>query len=247
VTSILGTRVDPTNYRATIDLVEGWVSALASKYVCVANVHVLMEGYDSAEFRGVLNDADLVTADGMPLVWILRLKGYRGAARVYGPTLMTHLLARAALSDIPVGFYGSTPRVIELLTSNARRRFRGLRVTYQYSPPFRAISPEEDASICRDINTSGTRILFVGLGCPKQERWMAAHRGRIHSTMLGVGAAFDFLAGARRQAPPWMQAVGLEWLFRLALEPRRLWRRYLIQNPRFALLAAAELVGLLGS
>lgn len=242
MTIVLGVRIDPTNYGAARARVLEWIFAQESRYVCVANSHVIMEAHDSFEFRQAVNAADMVAPDGMPLVWILRLEGYDLPDRVYGPSLMRLLLAAAARNGIPIGFYGSTSDVLALLLKASLERDPGLEVAYQYSPPFRNLSCTEDEEICRQINQSGTRLLFVGLGCPKQEKWMAAHRGRVNAVMIGVGAAFDFLAGTKPQAPAWMQAAGLEWLFRLVHEPRRLWKRYLIQNPRFVFLAAAELL-----
>ena len=196
-------------------------------------------------FREVVNRADLVTPDGMPLVWMMRLKGLHNQQRVYGPTLMLHVLEAAAREKIPVGFYGGTPEVIELLVEQMQSRFAGLNVAFAVSPPFREMSRQEDLEVVEQINSSGARILFVGLGCPKQEIWMAEHKGKVNAVMLGVGAAFDFHAGVKRQAPAWMQRAGLEWLFRLFTEPRRLWKRYLYHNPRFLVLAIYDLLGLL--
>ncbi len=147
----------------------------------------------------------------------------------------------------PWGFYGATPQVLASMLDACGRRFNGLHVAYAYAPPFRQLTTEEDATVVSDINASGTRILFVGLGCPKQERWMAAHRGAVHAPMLGVGAAFDFLAGTKPQAPAWMQRAGLEWLFRLATEPRRLWRRYAYHNPRFVATPCRTIRQVIGS
>jgi N-acetylglucosaminyldiphosphoundecaprenol N-acetyl-beta-D-mannosaminyltransferase len=237
---ILGTRIDSTSYFDATTRVLAWARAPESRYVCVSNVHVTMESYDSPEYRAIVNGADLVTPDGMPLVWALRLFGVAGPTRVYGPTLTVHVLERAAKDGVAVGFYGSSPEVMDRMLEACRNRFAGLHVTYAHSPPFRKLTTEEDAAVVRDINSSGTRILFVGLGCPKQERWMASHKGSIHAVMLGVGAAFDFIAGVKPQAPAWMQSVGLEWLFRLATEPRRLWRRYAYHNPRFVALLAGQ-------
>jgi N-acetylglucosaminyldiphosphoundecaprenol N-acetyl-beta-D-mannosaminyltransferase len=239
---ILGTRADCTTYDDAVRRVLHWASTRESRYVCVSNVHVTMEAYDSPEYRAIVNGADLVTPDGMPLVWALRLFGLRAASRVYGPTLTGHILARAARDGVPVGFYGGTRDVLGRMIEVSRARYPQLQVAYTHAPPFRTLSEEEDLAVVDDINASGARILFVGLGCPKQERWMAAHQGRIHAVMLGVGAAFDFLAGTKPQAPAWMQRVGLEWLFRLATEPRRLWRRYLYHNPRFVALLTGQYV-----
>jgi N-acetylglucosaminyldiphosphoundecaprenol N-acetyl-beta-D-mannosaminyltransferase len=241
---LVGTSIDGTSYNATVKLVMDWSRSLESRYVCIANVHMLMEAYDSDEFRRIINTADLVTPDGMPLVWMIRLKGVRDQQRVYGPTLMMHVLEGAAKNSIPIGFYGGSPRVLESLITWIQKRYEILKIAFSFSPPYSQISPEEDAKVANQINQSGARILFVGLGCPKQEIWMAEHRGVVNAVMIGVGAAFDFHAGVKAQAPAWMQKVGLEWLFRLSVEPRRLWKRYLYHNPRFIVLAIADLLGL---
>jgi N-acetylglucosaminyldiphosphoundecaprenol N-acetyl-beta-D-mannosaminyltransferase len=241
---IIGLGVDRTNYQSAVQGILDWALRGESRYVCVANVHMVMEAYDDAEFRQIVNAADLVTPDGMPLVWVMRLQGLRQQERVYGPTLTQFVLEAANREGIPVGFYGSTPQTLEKLKRNVQERYPSLKIAYLYAPPFRPLTPEEDEKVVRAINDSGTRILFVGLGCPKQERWMAAHKGRVQAVMLGVGAAFDFLAGVKPQAPRWMQRAGLEWLFRLLTEPRRLWRRYLYHNPRFVLLVLLQLLGL---
>jgi N-acetylglucosaminyldiphosphoundecaprenol N-acetyl-beta-D-mannosaminyltransferase len=154
------------------------------------------------------------------------------------------VLAAAGGQRIPVGFYGATDAVLERLIEAARSRYPSLEIAFAWAPPFRPLSEEEDLAVTARINASGARILFVGLSTPKQERWMAAHRGRVQAVMLGVGAAFDFLAGSKRQAPRWMMRAGLEWLFRLASEPRRLARRYLKHNPRFVVLFLTQLLGL---
>jgi N-acetylglucosaminyldiphosphoundecaprenol N-acetyl-beta-D-mannosaminyltransferase len=237
---ILGTRTDPTSYTDASNRVLAWTKASESRYVCVSNVHVTMESYDSAAFQAIVNGADLVTPDGMPLVWSLQLLGISGATRVYGPTLTLQLLQRAFTAGVSVGFLGGTPEVLRRLVEACGRRFSGLHVAYAYAPPFRPLTEVEDRAIVRDIHDSGARILFVGLGCPKQERWMAEHKGRVNAVMLGVGAAFDFIAGMKPQAPAWMQRIGLEWLFRLVTEPRRLWKRYGYHNPRFVALFAGQ-------
>jgi N-acetylglucosaminyldiphosphoundecaprenol N-acetyl-beta-D-mannosaminyltransferase len=237
---IVGARTDATSYTDATTRVIGWATRGESRYVCVSNVHVTMEAYDSDEYRAIVNAADLVTPDGMPLVWALRLFGVADATRVYGPTLTLHVLRAAADAGIPVGFYGGSDPVLTRLVRECQRRFPGLKVAYAHAPPFRPLTADEDASVVHTINGSEARILFVGLGCPKQERWMASHKGAVNAVMLGVGAAFDFIAGAKWQAPHWMQQAGLEWLFRLATEPRRLWRRYLYHNPRFVVLLARQ-------
>lgn len=239
---ILGMRVDATSEDDAAERIAAWARAGESRAVCVANVHMVMEAYDDPSFCELVNAADIVTPDGMPLVWGLRAMLVSGATRVYGPDLTPAVCARAARDGIPVGFYGGAPETLERCVANLRARFPALRVAFASSPPFRPLSEEEDTAIVRAIEASGARILFVGLGCPRQERWIAAHRGRIPAVMLGVGAAFDFLAGMKPQAPRWMMRLGLEWLFRLASEPRRLWRRYAVHNPRFVLLFARQLL-----
>jgi N-acetylglucosaminyldiphosphoundecaprenol N-acetyl-beta-D-mannosaminyltransferase len=230
---VLGVRVDATSYPDAARHVLEWARRGDSRYVCVTSMHGVMEAYDSSQFRQCVNGADLVTPDGMPLVWGLRLLGIRHATRVYGPDLTPYLLSRAAAERIPVGFYGGTPAVLSRLQAVLAHRFPDLRVAFSKSPPFRPSTPEEDRADVDEINRSEVRILFIGLGVPKQERWMAEHVSKIQAVMVGVGAALDFLAGVKPQAPPWMQKSGLEWCFRLGTEPRRLWRRYLKHGPRF--------------
>jgi len=238
---VIDVRVDATSYGDAANRIRDWASRGESRYVCVCNVHMVMEAHDDMSFRDVVNGADLVTPDGMPLVWALRLQGVRDASRVYGPQLMPELLATAEREGIPVGLHGSTPEVLELLRERLRTEFPGLDLRYVHSPPFGA-SPDEEERALAQIRASGARILFVALGCPKQERWMAANRERVPAVMVGVGAAFDFLAGTKPQAPGWIQTVGMEWAFRLMTEPRRLWRRYVVHNPRFVVLLGRQLM-----
>ena len=242
---IINVNVSLTSYEFVVEQVLSWVKTHKSRYVCAANVHMLMEAHDSPGYMTVVNSADLVTPDGMPLVWIMRLKGQRNQQRVYGPTMMLHVLEAAADENIPVGFYGSSPEVLQSLLARLQVRFPNLKVGYSFSPPFQEINQEADMEIAGRINASSARILFVGLGCPKQEKWMAEHRGKVNAVMLGVGAAFDFHAGLKSQAPAWMQKIGLEWFYRFVAEPRRLWRRYLYHNPRFVFLAILDLLGFL--
>jgi len=240
--SLLGMRVDATSYADAAARIVAWASEGASKAVAVATVNNVMEGHDDPSFRDVMNQADLVTPDGMPLVWGLRLLGVSSATRVYGPALTPVVLREAERAGLAVGFYGSSQQVLDRLLAVVHQRFPSLEVVYAVSPPFGDSSPEEDQRTSDEIAASGCRILFVGLGCPKQERWIVAHRDRIEAVMLGVGAAFDFLAGTKKQAPQWMQRWGLEWVFRLVTEPRRLWRRYLRHNPRFVALFGAQVI-----
>jgi len=240
---ILGIGVDATSYADATARVMEWARAGESRMVCLGVVASVMEARESARYREALESADLVTADGMPLVWMLRGLGARRATRVYGPDLTLAILAAAEGAGIAVGFYGSSAEVLARLIANVRARFPGLEVAFQEAPPFREVAAAEDAESVRAMLGSGARILFVGLGGAKQDLWMAEHRGRVPMVMLGVGAAFDFLAGTKPQAPRWMQAAGFEWVFRLGTEPRRLWRRYLKHNPRFAWLAVKQMIG----
>jgi N-acetylglucosaminyldiphosphoundecaprenol N-acetyl-beta-D-mannosaminyltransferase len=239
--AILGTRVDATRYADATTRIAAWAARGESRTVCCANVHMVMEARDNPSFHAALASADLVTADGMPLAWGLRLLGISGAPRVYGPRLMLEVCAAAADRSIPVALFGSTPETLARLERELARRFPGLPIVFSESPPFRERTAEEDEETRRRIEVSGARILFAGLGCPRQERWMALQRGLLPAVMLGVGAAFDFVAGTKPQAPPLVGRLGLEWIFRLAAEPRRLWRRYLLLNPRFVGLFTLQL------
>lgn len=239
---VLGMRVDATSYADAARRIVAWAQEGSGRYVCVATVNNVMEAYDDRRHRRVVNEADLVTPDGMPLVWALKALGVAGATRVYGPDLTPAVCERAAAEGVPVGFYGGTPEVLDDLVVALRRRCPGLQVAYAESPPFRPLTADEDEAAVRRLRRSGARVVFVGLGAPKQEQWMADHRDRLAAVLVGVGAAFDFIAGHKRQAPQVLQRAGLEWLFRLATEPRRLWRRYAERNPRFVVLFARQLL-----
>ncbi|GLH70656.1 UDP-N-acetyl-D-mannosaminuronic acid transferase [Geothrix rubra] len=230
---ILGMRVDPVTLEETINHILAWAVERQGRMVCAADVHLVMRHRDEADFRETMTQADLVTPDGMPLVWLLRRQGFPGQERVCGPDLTLELCGVAAEKEIPVGFYGGRPEVLQALVSNLRSQFPSLMVAYSYSPPFRPLTAAEDEAETIAINEAGVRLLFVGLGCPKQERWMAAHKGQISTVMLGVGAAFDFHAGSIRRAPSWVQRIGLEWLFRVGADPKRLAKRAFQYYPRF--------------
>lgn len=235
-------RVHGTSYAHAARQIVAWAQNRSSRYVCVANVHVVMEAHDDPQFRDLINEADLVTPDGMPLVWTLRLLGIQEAKRVYGPDLTLHVCRAAASAAIPIGLYGGTPDSLADFAAALQRWFPDLQIGCTIAPPFRPLTPEEDAAYTQQIIDSGVQILFVGIGCPKQERWMAGHKRRIPAVMIGVGAAFDFHSGRVQQAPPWIQRVGLEWAFRLLSEPRRLWKRYAKHNPRFLFFISSQLL-----
>jgi N-acetylglucosaminyldiphosphoundecaprenol N-acetyl-beta-D-mannosaminyltransferase len=241
---VLGMRVDATSYEDASLRVLRWARREQSAYVCAATVHTTMEAYDSAAFRQVVNEADLVMPDGRPLVWMLKSLGVKGASQVRGTDFMTHVVEQAARENVPIGLYGGTPELLEIFGRILRTRYPKIRLVCQIAPPFRPLTPEEDEAVTDEIVSSGARIVFVGIGCPKQEKWMAMHEGRLPAVMVGVGAAFDFHTGRVRQAPRWMQVAGLEWVLRLLVNPRRLWKRYAKHNPRFIWFSLIQLLGL---
>ena len=230
---IVSIRVDATSYRDATERIIGWAEAGTPGYVCVANVHMTMEANDAPDFAEIVNGARLVVPDGMPLVWALKLLGVASATRVRGPDLTITIAEAAARRGLPLALYGGSPEVVERFADALRGRASGLDLSAVISPPYRQLSEEEEIAFADDLRRSGAKIVLVGLGCPKQERWMARNAHRVGAMMIGVGAAFDFHAGSMKEAPDWMQGLGLEWLHRLAQEPRRLWRRYLVHNPRF--------------
>lgn len=230
---ILRTRLDALTWEETLDRLCLWAARKESRYVCVCNVHSIVSGWLDHVFQRTLNDADMTTPDGAPLVWTLRSLGFRDQQRIDGPHLMWKLFAKASEQGIPVFLFGSEGTTLELLTRRCAAAFPHLIIAGSLSPPFRPLTPDEDEQVVKTISESGAGFVFVSLGCPKQERWMAAHRHRIPGVMLGVGAAFDFYAGTLKRAPNWLQRIGMEWLYRLQREPRRLWKRYLVTNSVF--------------
>jgi N-acetylglucosaminyldiphosphoundecaprenol N-acetyl-beta-D-mannosaminyltransferase len=210
--------------------------------VCVTGVHGVMESQRDETLRRIHNEAGLVTPDGMPMVWWARAHGHAHVRQVCGPDLMLAFCDRSLTAGYRHFFYGGGVGVADLLAQRLMKRFPGLVVAGTYTPPFRPLTAEEDADVTARINGSGADIVWVGLSTPKQEHWMADHRGLLDAPVLiGVGAAFDFHAGLKRRAPRWMRPLGLEWLFRLSTEPRRLWKRYLKNNPAFAMLTLQEI------
>lgn len=247
---VLGVHIDALSWDGTMTRLLDWGHARESRYVTICNVHVVVSASRDAGYRDIINGSDMATPDGAPVAWMLRRQGFAGQSRISGPDLMWALCERAAKEDLPVYCYGSTPATLGLLEARLRAAFPALRITME-SPPFRVLTPEEDAAAVERINASGAGIVFVGLGCPKQERWMAEHRGkgaldestlRVKAVMIGVGAAFDFHAGTVQRAPAWMRDNGLEWLHRLLSEPGRLWKRYLVTNTLFIVGAARQLL-----
>jgi N-acetylglucosaminyldiphosphoundecaprenol N-acetyl-beta-D-mannosaminyltransferase len=232
---VLGVRLALTDYERTLDWIDAAVAAGHHGYVCVAATHTVMASVEDAGLRAAVEGADFTVPDGQPLVWALNLLGHELGERVYGPTLMDLACARAAHTGRTMYLYGGRSQgALVQLTRNLRLRHPGVRIVGAYAPPFRELTEAEEAAVVADIDRSGAEVVWVGIGVPKQEKWMARMNGRLRASVLvGVGAAFDFHAGLVPQAPARLQRLGLEWAFRVAHEPRRLWRRYLRYNPRF--------------
>jgi N-acetylglucosaminyldiphosphoundecaprenol N-acetyl-beta-D-mannosaminyltransferase len=214
-------------------------------FIAVANVHVMMEAQHDPSFRKVLETAALCVPDGMPLVWVGRIRGHPLQRRVYGPDLLVDFCQQTQEMGYRHFFYGGAPGVPEAMTERLKKRFPRLNVVGSYSPPFRHLTAEEDARQIEMIRLAEPDVLWVGLGCPKQERWISAHLDRLEvPIILGVGQAFDIHSGRSKQAPGWLREHGLEWLYRLVAEPRRLWRRYLLYNSQFIVCESLEILGL---
>ena len=240
---IMGVNVSAITMADALGAIEDWIGRKAHHFVCITGVHGVIESQSDPALMAIHEHAGLVTPDGMPLVWMARKLGHRHTERVYGPDLMLQLSALSAEKGYRQYYFGGAPGLADRLRDRLTARFPGLAVAGTFSPPFRSIPADEDEEMVRMINDARPDIVWVGLSTPKQEYWMARHVGRIDApVMIGVGAAFDFLAGTKRQAPPWMQRNGLEWLFRLVSEPRRLWRRYGKIVPQFMLGASLQLL-----
>lgn len=241
---VLGVPIDVVRVSDVVVSMEGWISEGGrGRYVAVTGMHGVSEAQRSAGVRDALAAADLVVPDGMPLVWLARLHGHRLRRRVYGPELMETFCRETASRGYRHYFYGGAPGVARDLAERFERRFPGLRVAGWYTPPFRTLTEDERREVCGRINDARPDVLWVGLSTPKQELWMHGNRDLVEvPVMVGVGAAFDIHTGRVRQAPRWMQEHGLEWSWRLAHEPRRLWRRYLLGGPRFVFGVARELL-----
>jgi len=238
---ILRMRVDVASYNDVTKRVIEWIKLPRSRYICLANVHMCMETYDDNNFLKVVNHADLVLPDGKPIVWALQRLGNECVSQVRGTDLFTILCREAEKQDATIGLYGGTKHCLRDINTYLNNQFPALQTVTSISPPIRNLTDKEDEIYVKQINDSGAHILLVGLGCPKQENWMAAHKGRINCVMIGVGAAFDFIGGRKKCAPRFLQQCGIEWLFRLVNEPLRLWSRYAKHNPRFVWLVLKQL------
>jgi len=243
--SVLGVPIAALDLERAADQVEAWIRAGARTYVTVTGVHGVMESQRDPAVKAIHRRAGMCVPDGMPMVWVGRLYGHRGMRRVYGPDLMLEISRRSVDKGYTHYYFGGKAGVPERLESRMTERFEGLRVVGTRSPPFRPLTAREEDDLREEIEALGPDVLWVGLSTPKQERWMATHVGKLNAkVMIGVGAAFDMHAGLLRQAPAWMQASGLEWFFRLCMEPGRLWKRYLNNNPRFMVRIMGQLLGL---
>jgi N-acetylglucosaminyldiphosphoundecaprenol N-acetyl-beta-D-mannosaminyltransferase len=243
--NILGVNINAITMSQALKQISMWIEQRSSAYVCVCTVHTVMECQHNQRMRQAVNQADLATPDGMPLVWLGRHESSGPVSRVYGPDLMLALSELSIRQHYRHYFYGGEEGVAQKLGDILSTRFSELQVAGAYSPPFRPLTPAEDEQIITKINQANPDIVWVGLGTPKQDLWMADHRAKLNAPVLiGVGAAFNIHTGQLRQAPRWMQRVGLEWLFRLSQEPSRLWYRYLVYNPIFITLVLAQMLGL---
>lgn len=239
---ILGAFIDALTWDNALARVIQWAAARESRYVCACNVHSVVTATRDIEFKIAVNNADMATPDGAPVAWAMRRLGHAAQKRINGPDLMLKYLEHAERLGQVVFLFGSTEATLAQLRARLEKHFPRLRIAGICSPPFRPLSRQEDENIVGMINDSGAHVVFVGLGCPKQEKWMAEHRGRINAVMIGVGAAFDYHSGAVKRAPLWWQQHGLEWLYRLGSDPRRLFRRYMVTNTLFMFGFARQLI-----
>lgn len=240
---ILGSRAAIADYSQVMQLFDRWVSERGAHQVCIANVHTTVLGSEDESFQEVTNSADLVTMDGKPLVWAAKFKGYSNASRVSGPDLMMKVFEVSAEKCYRHFLYGGAAGVPEKLKEILEEKFPGVQIVGTYSPPYRRLTNEEDEAMVKMINTTSPDFLWVGLGAPKQETFIHRHLGCIDAPVqVGVGAAFDFISGRINRAPLWMQSTGLEWLYRLLQDPKRLWKRYLVYNTKYLYKLAFELL-----
>lgn len=241
-TLILNSRINVITWDEAIRQIVNWGAAHESRYVCVCNVHSVVNAWLDSRYKAIVNGGDMATPDGAPIAWALRRMGFTSQERISGPDLMWKYLAEAERLGQVVFFYGSTEATLAKLRHAVLAQFPGLRIGGTYSPPFGNLTSQEDEMEVDIINAAQPHVVLVGLGCPKQEKWMAAHWSRVNAVMIGVGAAFDYHAGTLKRAPLWWQNHGLEWLYRLTSEPRRLFMRYLITNSLFIIGISKQLL-----
>lgn len=230
---ILKTNINVTNMADTVQYLTQNLDNLRGKYICVSNVHTVVMSYEDEEYRKIQNNAAMALPDGKPLSVVSKLRGFKEAKKVSGPDLMPEIFRISEEMGYTHYFYGSTEETLEKLRKSLGGRYPTLKIVGMYSPPFRPLTESEDEEIIRMINDTSADFIWVGLGAPKQEQWMYAHRNKVCGVMLGVGAGFDFHAGTVKRAPVWMQKMGVEWLYRLTQDPKRLFKRYVVTNTKF--------------
>jgi N-acetylglucosaminyldiphosphoundecaprenol N-acetyl-beta-D-mannosaminyltransferase len=238
---VIGIYINPLSLSQHVDLILRWAMQNTSRAVCVANVHMLMEAHWDPDFKRILHSADLVTPDGMPLVWMLRLLGVYNQERVAGMDLFRAVCEKAQSQGVGVLFLGSGAQILAKMRRRLDLEYPNLNVVGMDPLPFRPLTPSEDQVLIDKINQSRAGLLLLSLGCPKQEKWIADHRGKVNATMMGLGGVFPVYAGLQTYAPKWARELGLEWAYRLCQEPGRLWRRYATTIPPFVWLAAQQL------
>lgn len=230
---ILKTNIAVTNMEETAAFIGARIESGRSGYICVSNVHTTVMAYEQEEYRTIQNSALLALPDGKPLSVVSKKMGYPQAERVAGPDLMTRMFQESGVKGYRHYFYGSTQDTLKALSEVLKVKYPEIQIAGMYAPPFRNLTEEEDAACVERINRAAPDIVWVGLGAPKQEKWMYAHRNIIKGLMIGVGAGFDFHAGTVKRAPKWMQNIGMEWFYRLLQDPKRLWKRYVMTNWKF--------------
>lgn len=241
--NILGVKVNAIDIQIAVDVMGMWIEKKTPQYICVTPAHSVMDCWFNPDLYPLFNNSGLTTPDGMAIVWLLRLQGYKQTRRVAGTDLMLKVLAESEKTGWRHFFYGSTPDVLQSLLENIHQQFPQAKIVGTYAPPFRELTPDEDAEVIAHIKNAKPDVLWVGISSPRQEKWMATHVARLEVPVLvGVGAAFDFVSGFKKRAPVWMQRLGLEWLHRFLSEPARLWPRYR-WYPLFIFLSFLQILG----
>ena len=243
--NILGVGISAVSMTSALDHTERLLQQGGNEYICVTGVHGIVEAQSDESFRAILNDSFLSIPDGMPTVWLGRLRGFGHMTRVYGPDFMSNLCGRSVAKGYRHFLYGGKPGVAEQLSKELQKRYPGIEIVGVYTPPFRPLNEDEEKALRAQLQAARADVLWCGLSTPKQERFMSQYVGVLPvSLMVGVGAAFDFLSGNAKDAPDWMKRSGLQWFHRMVHEPKRLVRRYLASNPRFVWLTMLQLTGL---
>lgn len=240
--NVLNSSISTGSYQEFINEIFFLVNYKIPSYVCFANVHMVVEGHKDPEFQHVINNANIVAPDGKPISLFLKYFSQLKQERVCGMDILPDLLKQAELSGKSVFFYGSTPDLLTKITEKVNLEFPSLKISGSYSPPFKNLTEEENRTALSKINDTSPDLVFVALGCPKQEKWMAANRSKIRACLLGVGQAFNVYAGVEKRLPVWMRNLSLEWMYRLYLEPQRLWKRYLVTNSYFLVLTLKYMI-----